>query len=652
MLKSLAYKPYWAFLLFTFLLAVSYWPGTNGDFIFDDYYNLKTLGAFGPVDNWQAFLLYITSGNADPTGRPVSMLSFLWDATNWPAAAEQFKKTNILIHLLNAALLFRVLQIVESKLGNTSERGSATAALGAALWAAHPFFVSTTLYVVQRHAMLPLTFTLLAWLCWAQTEKWLDTSQIRKAWLMAIFGVCGITVLAGFSKANGFLAPLLILVTFGILNTKRLVTGQEQKLKTLILIIPTIAISLYLLLQLKSGLDVSYGRDFTLGERLLTQPRVLFTYLAELYLPGSTNSGFYTGDTIVVSKNLFQPFETILYILLLFSLSIFAFKYKKQFPRIALAIAWFFAGHLVESSSIMLEMYFEHRNYMPSVFLFLPVSYWLINTHILLFVRRSVVILLPALLLFITFNKAVIWGAPELQARIWDAKDPGSFRNAINAASTINDKSTMLAVVDKIKVLQKSNPDSINLALGLIGSECQLNGSSDASWALAYNAARTDNEFNSGIFEWLIEGVNVSIKGNCTNMSAVKLSRLLDSFSENKTLKNKGTTPILILYLKGYFSALNGNPDNALIYFNEIIKINQAPYYVLNQAAFLGNLNREDLALAHIKLYRLLPKQKVPFKLSMPAIHRLALENTGYFENELDILERNLQAQNKHSLAR
>lgn len=573
------------------------------------------------------------------------MLSFLWDAHNWPAAAAQFKKTNILIHLLNAALLFRVLQIVERKLGNSSERGTTTAALGAALWAAHPFFVSTTLYVVQRHAMLPLTFTLLAWLCWAQTEKWLDASQTRKAWLMAIFGVWVITVLAGLSKANGFLAPLLILISFSILNASRHTNASEKMLKAIFLVIPSIVICLYLLLQLKHGLDVSYGRDFTLGERLLTQPRILFSYLAELFIPGSTNSGFYSGDTIIVSKDLFQPFSTILCIALLLSLSTFAIIYKKQFPRISLAIAWFFAGHLVESSSIMLELYFEHRNYMPSVFLFLPIAYWLINGKTVPLVRKSLVILLPTLLLFITFNKAVIWGNAELQAKIWDAKDPSSFRNLINAASTIEDKLAMPAIIGKIKALQKTNPNSINLALGLIGAECQLNGSNDASWELAFHAAQTDNEFNVGIIDWLSHGIRVNAANICTNLDTEKMNKLLDAFSKNESIRKKGSTESILYHLKGYLAGLTGDYITALKNYNKVIELNRDPNFVLTQAAMLGNSGREDLALEHIRFYRSIPNQKAAFKLSMPALHGLILEKTSYFENELNFLENKLRKQ-------
>src|SRR5690348_7376404 len=79
----------------------AYHPGLSGDFLFDDFGNLPAIGATGPVDQWATFWRYITSGAADPTGRPLTLLSFLLDARNWPAPARPFKLTNLALHLLN-----------------------------------------------------------------------------------------------------------------------------------------------------------------------------------------------------------------------------------------------------------------------------------------------------------------------------------------------------------------------------------------------------------------------------------------------------------------------------------------------------------------------------------------------------------------------
>src|SRR5690348_1424798 len=105
-----------ATIAFTVMLALllaaawfSYHPGLAGDFLFDDFGNLPAIGATGPIDHWATFWRYITSGTADPTGRPLTLLSFLLDARDWPASPRPFKITNLLLHILNGALLCTVL---------------------------------------------------------------------------------------------------------------------------------------------------------------------------------------------------------------------------------------------------------------------------------------------------------------------------------------------------------------------------------------------------------------------------------------------------------------------------------------------------------------------------------------------------------------
>ena len=142
------------------LAFIVYWPGRHGTFLFDDYSNLATLGAYGPIDRAWKVVAFVTSGFAGPTGRPLALATFLLDARNWPAAPEAFKLTNVALHLLNGALLAGLLAALGRALGVERERAATAAVLAAGLWLLDPFWVSTTLYVVQRMAMLATTFVI------------------------------------------------------------------------------------------------------------------------------------------------------------------------------------------------------------------------------------------------------------------------------------------------------------------------------------------------------------------------------------------------------------------------------------------------------------------------------------------------------------
>ena len=77
--------PWLALPLLGCLAWLAYRPGLTGGFLFDDLVNLDALGSSGPIDDWNTFWRYITSGTADPIGRPVALLSFLLDARDWPS---------------------------------------------------------------------------------------------------------------------------------------------------------------------------------------------------------------------------------------------------------------------------------------------------------------------------------------------------------------------------------------------------------------------------------------------------------------------------------------------------------------------------------------------------------------------------------------
>ena len=61
------------------------WPGIGGVFLFDDKENLVKLLRFGEVRTFEDLLTALGNGIAGPTGRPVSLLSFLMNDNAWPA---------------------------------------------------------------------------------------------------------------------------------------------------------------------------------------------------------------------------------------------------------------------------------------------------------------------------------------------------------------------------------------------------------------------------------------------------------------------------------------------------------------------------------------------------------------------------------------
>ena len=143
-----------AWVLILSVAIFAYWPGLDGPFMLDDFGSVTPLGDYGGVTDWYSFKMFVLGGHAGPTGRPISLLSFLIDANNWPAEAGPFKRTNLVIHLLNGVLLGILTALVLRFLDFHKRDIRWIALVSAAIWLLHPFLVSTTLYVVQRMAQL------------------------------------------------------------------------------------------------------------------------------------------------------------------------------------------------------------------------------------------------------------------------------------------------------------------------------------------------------------------------------------------------------------------------------------------------------------------------------------------------------------------
>ena len=105
-------------------------------------------------------------------------------------------------------------------------------------------------------------------------------------------------------------------------------------------------------------------RDFTIAERLLTQPYILGHYLSCIFFPNISSMGLYLDDFAIRSPALWSNWLGITAVFIaIFS----ALYWRKQKPIIAFAVLWYFACHALESSVIPLEMAFEHRNYLALI---------------------------------------------------------------------------------------------------------------------------------------------------------------------------------------------------------------------------------------------------------------------------------------------
>lgn len=636
-----------AMLAVSVAVAGAYWPGLSGVFLFDDFINLDALGRYGGVRDWNTFLYFLTSGTADPTGRPVSQLSFLLDATDWPADPWPFKRTNLLIHLLNGWLLLVLIRRMERWLppSESTVANSWVPLLACVLWIAHPLWVSTTLYVVQRQAMLAATFTLLGLLAWDKAYRHWRSDRTWRGWGWLVFGVGGCTLMAGLSKANGFLLPLLALVIWWTLQSRDedgLGSLQRRRLRwsvALALGPPVLALLGFLVQQVPAAAARALAiRDWTLAERLLSQPRAIWDYLSVLALPREGSGGVFA-DGFVASRGLLEPATTLPALVGLLALLALALKTRKNHPRLSTAFMFFLTGHLLESGPLPLELYFEHRNYVPALLLGWPLANALLAPGPARRARLGLAMAVPLVWLGLTWQRSMVWGNPPLQAAIWAERNQDSPRAQGYAANWLQRQGRMEEARILLERGEARTPGQSDIALNRVAEGCSSGHIEEDAVAAAVRATRTLSQWNQGTIDWFERFQLAVLRGDCTALGLGGWARLRAALEANPDFVRAPPRRQVLARMEGRRALAMGKPDEALDAYDRGLELDPRPELALAQAADLGNAGYPDQGLRHLDRYLAMNIDPAPDRIrDMGALHRWILARTGYYRRELDVL--------------
>lgn len=357
------------FLLFLLLL-VAYFNSFSGAWVFDDFPNIveNEFVHLKSLDR-NSILKTFYGINGKKIIRPLSYLSFGLNYHIHGLDVFGYHLVNFIIHCVTALFLyffiFNSLHLPILK-GKYTARAGSIALLSATLWSIHPIQVTAVTVIVQRMASMAGMFFIMSMFFYLKGRT--QPAKVKK---MAWFGLCIISgLLSAASKENAILLPV-VLYLFEILLLQG-VSLKKIKLHLMIAIIPAglfifFAFLLTNPLSLLLNLDYS-SRDFTLSERLLTQPRVLLFYLSLLIYPIAER--FTLIYDIALSKSLWTPWTTFPAIIFWILWTGTGIYLAQKRPLLSFCLLFFIINHLIESSFIPLELIYEHRNYIPSMMLF------------------------------------------------------------------------------------------------------------------------------------------------------------------------------------------------------------------------------------------------------------------------------------------
>lgn len=395
------------------IVVIVYAPGLWGPFLLDDFVNLGILREWleGNV-LWPEVVLGNTSG---PFGRSLSMVTFLANAAVNGLSPFGYKLVNLVIHLVCMGLAAGFLRSLLQR-DPTFRNYFLVAALGIAFWwAILPIHAATVLYVVQRMAQLSTLFIFGGLWLFVQARQRIENGHSHGTWMLWI-GVPALTVIGALAKENALLLPLLCsAVEIGHFSRARR-PRTVHWFFILTVLLPAIAIVGILLLTPEKFLRGFETREFGLIERLLTQTRVLWTYVAGILVPFGPRLGIFH-DNYVLSTGLLQPVTTVLATGAWLGVLGSAWAIRTSAPAVLTGVLLFLFGHAMESSIFPLEMMFLHRNYMPALGLLLAVAGLggYLAQHLpapsALFRRTAPVflVLIALVLCTATFGRAWVW---------------------------------------------------------------------------------------------------------------------------------------------------------------------------------------------------------------------------------------------------
>ena len=398
--KDLSYKL--SGFLITLLVVILYSNTLNSPWILDDFHNIVNNAKIQITDlTFQSIkgAFFSRAGNSEQIYRPLSCLSLALNAYISGKNVFGYHLFNIGLHAINTImLLWLMVQIFSTPaLVKTATREKHfIIVLATLLWSINPIQIQAITYIVQRMAMLCTFFSILAF------GTFIKARTVDLQWKKVAYSLSCIIFTTGafLSKENGLvIIPLLLILEFFLFQNGNYKNLLNRKFFLCLVAVITVLLLAFFFTTSTSLLQELYEhRPFTLYERLLTQPKIILFYLSLILYPLPHRLSL--EHEVVIATGLFSPTMTIFYLALVVAAFWICFFYQKIPFLIRIAVLFFLIGHSVESSFLPLEMVFEHRNYLPSLFLFLPVAagfYQLISRY-----RSSSKFMVGILVFFIT----------------------------------------------------------------------------------------------------------------------------------------------------------------------------------------------------------------------------------------------------------
>lgn len=369
------YFPLWASLLFAIVGILIYSNSFDSSFHFDDKPNI--------LDNVIVKQgVHLSSIWASNHNRFLPLATFAMNYQLGEFSVWGYHIVNLFIHIINSCLVYFIILLIyetpacrESAMSNQKHKLAFFIAL---LFIAHPLATQSVTYIVQRMASMAALFYFASLAFFLKAR--ISSAPLKWIW----FSVTALSALSAFlCKENTYTLPVSLLLAELVFFQPVGVNFGKSTRKLLFAIPVIIVFGLFVVTRFSSNIFASippaHGNTHTITAQnyFFTQFTVIIKYIQLLLFPIHQNLDY---DWPIVNSILDIP--TLLSIICIALLLIWAGSQHNKNRLITFGVFWFFITLAVESSIIPIEdVIFEHRTYLPSfgfilVFVY-AVFYWL-----------------------------------------------------------------------------------------------------------------------------------------------------------------------------------------------------------------------------------------------------------------------------------
>ncbi len=409
---------------------LAYWNSLDAPFTFDDYRWIVG-NSHVQVDDLS---LDKISGLLLPSveqRRSVASLSLAFNYRFSGFSVRGYHLFNLGLHISNAVLLLWIMSLMLRRFPQVKmPLFAATAAT--LIWSLQPVQTQAVTYIIQRMTSMATTFYLLSILAYLYAR--VNGNRLRPVLYSAcaLFGLLGI-----LSKEIAATLPFFLLVIEYCFFKSQ--GDKDSPRRLIVLSVICAVLSIIAVLAIGPGV-VSEMQEryselwFSMGQRLMTQPRVVLYYPTLVLLPFL--SRFRLEYDYQVSQSLFDPWVTLpalLIMVAIFGLGLYLMLSKSAGQRngrvlTGFAIIWYLGQLFMESSFYPLDMAFEHRVYLPSIAPICLAVVWLLSDNKRNYLKVSFVAAAVIMLTFLTYQRNQVWTDSMTLARDTLKKSPANFR--------------------------------------------------------------------------------------------------------------------------------------------------------------------------------------------------------------------------------